>query len=52
MSEVRSFEPGGYRYIRGPFQYSAGVAAEPGVTLERVRFAAPVSPFELAIASE
>jgi len=39
MSEVRSFERGGYRYIRGPFQYSAGIAAEPGFTLERVRFA-------------
>ena len=24
------FEPGGYRFIKGPFQYSAGVAALPG----------------------
>lgn len=41
-TEVASFEPGGYRYIRGPFQYSAGVAAEPGFAIERVRFARPV----------
>jgi len=32
------FPAGGYRYIPGPFQYSAGVAAEPGFTIERVRF--------------
>ena len=29
----------GYRYIPGPFQYSAGVAAVPGYAIERVRFA-------------
>src|SRR3954454_9962484 len=28
-----------YRYIPGPFQYSAGVAALPGFAIERVRFA-------------
>jgi hypothetical protein len=33
---------GEYRYIPGPFQYSAGVAAQPGYTIERVRFADPV----------
>ena len=33
---------GGYRYIPGPFQYSAGVAALPGHAIERVRFANPV----------
>jgi hypothetical protein len=32
----------GYRYIPGPFQYSAGVAALPGYLIERVRFANPV----------
>jgi hypothetical protein len=32
----------GYRYIPGPFQYSAGVAALPGHMIERVRFANPV----------
>ncbi|ARQ00328.1 2-amino-5-chloromuconate deaminase CnbZ [Pseudorhodoplanes sinuspersici] len=42
MADVISFAPGGYRYIKGVFQYSAGVAAEPGYRLERVRFANPV----------
>jgi hypothetical protein len=32
----------GYRYIPGPFQYSAGVAALPGFVIERARFANPV----------
>jgi hypothetical protein len=31
-----------YRYIPGPFQYSAGVAALPGYVIERARFANPV----------
>ena len=42
MSDVITFTPGGYRYIKGVFQYSAGVAAEAGFRLERVRFAEPV----------
>ena len=42
MAEVISFAAGGYRYIKGVFQYSAGVAAEKGYRLERVRFAKPV----------
>jgi hypothetical protein len=29
----------GYRYIPGPFQYSGGVAALPGHTIERISFA-------------
>ncbi len=33
----------GYRYIPGPFQYSAGIAALPGFAVERVRFANPVA---------
>ena len=37
-----AFDPGGYRFIRGVFQYSAGVAAMPGHTLVRVRFRNPV----------
>lgn len=41
MLETADFEPGGYRYVRGPFQYSAGVAALPGFAIERVRFARP-----------
>lgn len=36
------FPDGGYRYIPGPFQYSGGVAAEPGFAVERVRFARPL----------
>jgi hypothetical protein len=40
--EVLSFEPGGYRFIRSAFQYSGGVAAEPGFRLRRVRFREPV----------
>ena len=38
MAEVATFAAGGYRYIRGRFQYSGGVAAEPGYRIERVRF--------------
>lgn len=33
---------GGYRYIPAVFQYSGGVAAEPGFRLERARFRRPV----------
>lgn len=33
---------GGFRFIPGVYQYSAGVAAEPGFRLERLRFAEPV----------
>jgi len=36
------FLPGGYRYIPGVFQYSAGVAALPGHAIRRVRFRQPV----------
>jgi hypothetical protein len=36
------FAPGGYRYIPAVFQYSGGVAAEPGHRIERVRFHRPV----------
>ena len=39
MVETAVFEAGNYRYVRGPFQYSGGVAAQPGYTIERVRFA-------------
>ncbi len=41
MAETAVFEAGGYRYVRGPFQYSGGVAAEPGFAIERVRFERP-----------
>ncbi|MSP84194.1 MAG: hypothetical protein EXQ94_15135 [Alphaproteobacteria bacterium] len=38
MAEVSVFEPGGYRYVPGVFQYSSGVAAESGFAIERARF--------------
>jgi hypothetical protein len=38
MTQVRRFEPGGYRTIPGVFQYSGGVAAEPGFAIERATF--------------
>src|ERR1043165_7523185 len=37
-----TFEPGGYRYIPAVFQYSGGVAAEPGFEIVRMRFRDPV----------
>jgi hypothetical protein len=42
MAQAISFAPGGYRYVPGVFQYSAGVAADPGFELVRARFRAPV----------
>jgi len=42
MSDVPVFAPGGYRYAKAVFQYSAGVAAEPGFEIERARFARPL----------
>ena len=36
------FAAGGYRYIPAVFQYSGGVAAEPGFEIVRVRFHKPV----------
>jgi hypothetical protein len=42
VSEVPVFEAGGYRYIKAFFQYSGGVAAEPGYEIERARFARPL----------
>jgi hypothetical protein len=36
------FAPGNFRYIPGVFQYSGGVAADPGYRLERVMFRNPV----------
>ena len=40
MSET--IEREAYRFIPGPFQYSAGVVAKPGFVMERVRFMNPV----------
>ena len=42
MAAVRVFEAGGYRYVPGVFQYSGGVAAEPGFEIERARLAQPL----------
>jgi len=42
VSASIDFAPGGYRYMPGVFQYSGGVAALPGLRLERVRFTKPV----------
>ena len=39
---TKVFAAGGYRYIPAVFQYSGGVAAEPGFSIERVRFQRPV----------
>jgi len=39
MANVVRFEPGGYRFMEHAFQYSGGVAAEPGFAIERARFA-------------
>src|ERR687885_2106836 len=39
---VLDFAPGGYRFIKGVFPYSAGVAALPGHRILRLRFADPV----------
>jgi hypothetical protein len=42
MAEVILNTPGGFRYIKGVFQYSAGVAAQPGYRIERARFRRPL----------
>jgi hypothetical protein len=39
MPDIIDFPPGGYRFVKGVFPYSAGVAALPGHRIERVRFA-------------
>lgn len=52
VSTTVVFEAGGYRYIPSVFQYSAGVAAEPGFELERVRFRQPLPMAEAFAAVE
>lgn len=42
MTQTITVPEGGFRFIPAVYQYSGGVAAEPGYTLERVRFAEPV----------
>jgi hypothetical protein len=50
MSNVKPVLAGGYRFIEGVFQYSAGVASEPGYTIERARFR-KVTPLAEAFAA-
>lgn len=42
MADTVVFDAGGYRYIKAVFQYSGGVAAQPGFELERARLAKPL----------
>lgn len=42
MADTVVFEPGGYRYAPGVFQYSAGVAALDGYEIVHARFEKPV----------
>lgn len=42
MTDIVKFEAGGYRYIKAVFQYSGGVAAEPGYEIERARLLKPL----------
>jgi hypothetical protein len=42
MAGTVDFAPGGYRFIPSVFQYSGGVAAQPGHDIQRVRFRSPV----------
>jgi hypothetical protein len=42
MSSTITVAAGGFRFVPGVYQYSAGVAAEPGFRIERIRFAEPV----------
>jgi hypothetical protein len=53
MGDARVFAPGGYRYAKAVFQYSAGVAAEPGFEIERACFprALPLAEGFAAIAA-
>jgi hypothetical protein len=50
VAEVIVFKPGGYRYIKAGFQFSSGVAAEPGFAIERARLAR-AAPLEAGFAA-
>jgi hypothetical protein len=43
VGDVASFSPGRYRYIKAVFQYSGGVAAEPGFEIHRARLRLPLA---------
>ena len=42
-TELVNFPDGGYRYLKGVFQYSGGVVAQPGHAIDRVLFARPMT---------
>jgi hypothetical protein len=42
MPDVRVFQPGNYRFVSHAFQYSGGVEAMTGYSIERARFARPL----------
>jgi len=42
-TELVNFPDGGYRYLKGVYQYSGGVAAQPGHAIDRVLFARPMT---------
>jgi hypothetical protein len=42
MADIGVFEAGGYRYLKAVFQYSGGVAAEPGFEIVRARLREPL----------
>lgn len=52
MYDVPVFAAGGYRYIKAVFQYSGGVAAEPGFEIERARLKRPLPLAEGLAAAE
>jgi hypothetical protein len=52
MPTVQPFPAGGYRFISHQFQYSGGVAAEPGFRIEHSRFARPLPLAEGFVAIE
>ncbi len=43
VPQLPVFREGGYRYIKAVFQYSGGVAAEPGFEIVRARLASPLA---------
>jgi hypothetical protein len=43
MPDVLTFPDGGYRFIKGVFQYSGGVAAQPGWEIVHARLAKPLA---------
>ncbi len=48
MAEARAFPEGGYRFLKAGYQFSSGVAAEPGFEIERARLARPL-PLAVAL---